>query len=309
MTDAEKEATDFNDSELSLPNFENTSPIGTPSIGTPSLSRLASSNTLTSINGTGHKLRLQIGPDLHSTTTYNINSEIPMKITNEYVDMYVTCRAKNFDGVTPDASPPIQSLPYFDGHARLFSLQFQIKFKQAHFTADDLLFGISFQNPVKPPFGFSAIVKFFKLIDPTIDADIYAEQPYWRSYLITAFNAISCWPSTEGLGEWKSRIEEDTRLLHPGDPALLGPGNSPLSVKLRRKHFAKDMNRKAIKFDPNFVYSFELYNYHLDVVRNTVKIPGLPAVDIRQYVGEQPMNWVLASKQGDIIFAASNSYE
>ncbi|TPX52085.1 hypothetical protein SeMB42_g01643 [Synchytrium endobioticum] len=241
--------------------------------------------------------------------TYNINSEIPMKLSNQYADMYITCRAKNFDGITPDHSQPIQNIPYFDGHSRLFSLQFQIKFKLDKFTADDLLFGISFSNPVKPPFGISAMVKFFKLIDPTIDADVYADQPYWRSYLVTAFNAISCWPSPDGLGEWKPRIDEDTRLLQPGNPALLGPANTPLTVKARRKHFSKDTNRKAVKFDPNFVYSFELYNYHLDVVRNTVKIPALSALDIRQYVGTQPMNWVLASKTGDIIFAASNSYE
>ena len=67
-------------------------------------------------------------------------------------------------------------------------------------------------------------------------------------------------------------------------------------MKARRKHFSKDTNRKAVKLDPNFIYSFELYNYHLDVVRNTVKIPGLSAIDIRQYTGSQPMNWVRFSR-------------
>lgn len=88
---------------------------------------VVSTSASATLNPTHHsrKLRVRIGPSLHTLTSYTINDdENPHFIDSPYFIGNIVVRIKNFHGISPDPNAsPISNIPYFEKKKRLFSIQ------------------------------------------------------------------------------------------------------------------------------------------------------------------------------------------
>lgn len=139
------------------------------------------------------KLRVRIGPSTSTLAPYNVNDDSkPMYVDSPYFSGYVTFRVKDFNGFAPtyaDNSEPLKNSDYFGDRRRQFSLQVSGRFKE-DFPFDDLQFGVTFDRKVNPPTGSWIALKFATVIDPALESDLYAEQPWFLSPLVCAMNSM-----------------------------------------------------------------------------------------------------------------------
>ncbi|KAI8914868.1 hypothetical protein DFJ77DRAFT_500774 [Powellomyces hirtus] len=142
------------------------------------------------------KLRCRIGPSLDTMAVASVNDESkPHFIDSPFFTGYVGVRVKNFKGVTPDGSVPIDTLPYFENKKRLFSIQVCGRFKH-EYTANEVVFGSSFERKVTPPTGAWVAMKFANLIDPALKSDVYAEKPWLWSPALCSYNVVNVTKAT-----------------------------------------------------------------------------------------------------------------
>ena len=78
----------------------------------------------------GRRLQVRIGPSIQSLTLANPNDELnPHFIDSPYFVGYILIRIRNFRGITPNDSEPLQAEEYFGSKKRLFALQVCGRFK------------------------------------------------------------------------------------------------------------------------------------------------------------------------------------
>jgi len=132
------------------------------------------------------RLRILAGPspDAAVPISHLVNSGKPHAISSELFEGKVAVYIK---GLT-DADGEVVDSEYFgreDRHGVTWSIQVQGRFLQRH-SADDIMFGNTFDRPLKLPWGSSAALKFMKFIDPTIEHDLSSTtQPWALSPLIS----------------------------------------------------------------------------------------------------------------------------
>ncbi|KAJ3278103.1 hypothetical protein HK104_002649 [Borealophlyctis nickersoniae] len=137
------------------------------------------------------KLRVRIGPSLDKLAVAKVNDEEnPHFIDSPYFTGHICVKVKNFRGITPDGSKPIETVPYFGSKKRLFAIQFSGRFKH-EYTAEDVLFGAEFQKKVSPPMGSSLALKFANLIDPALKSEIYSDTPWLYSPMLCSMNIVN----------------------------------------------------------------------------------------------------------------------
>ncbi|KAI9099510.1 hypothetical protein DFS34DRAFT_693906 [Phlyctochytrium arcticum] len=166
---------------------------------------LPSSAELITVNNSGaaaignRKLRCRIGPSVDALTVANINDTAnPHFIDSPYFTGSILVRVKNFKGITPDGSAPIENLPYFDGKKRLFSVQVSGRFKH-EYTADDVVFGSEFERKVSLPSGSWIAMKFANVIDPALKNDVYADKPWLWSPALCSMNIVNVVKATSPI--------------------------------------------------------------------------------------------------------------
>ncbi|KAJ3077564.1 hypothetical protein HK102_005142, partial [Quaeritorhiza haematococci] len=165
-------------------------------------------------------LRVKAGPsyDLSKSVFCSVNDEFhPVIVDSENFCGYILIRMRDFDGYVPDDEPepapvengngngqhkqqagkrlPIKNPPsdYFKGRNRRYSIMVQGRFKKT-FNANDILFGVDFDTPVRSPPGSSLVLKMAKLLDPNIEADITCSTPWGYSPWICAMNSLGVFP-------------------------------------------------------------------------------------------------------------------
>jgi len=131
-------------------------------------------------------LRVLAGPSLDTLVpiTDLVNSNASHAVSSELFEGKVAVYVKGFtnlEGQVLDAE-------YFgreDRQGVTWSIQVQGRFLQPYST-DDILFGNTFDRPLKLPWGSSAALKFMKYIDPTLEHDLSSTtQPWALSPLIS----------------------------------------------------------------------------------------------------------------------------
>ncbi|KAJ3280349.1 hypothetical protein HK104_000735 [Borealophlyctis nickersoniae] len=247
------------------------------------------------------KVRISTGSNRNNLTVCNVNTEVPVVIDNDHFQALIVVRINEFEGIVDNQenNEPVRTSPYFDGVTRKFSIQIQGRFKHT-VNGDDLIWDTHWDTPIKVPALVGPLVKFIRTIDPATDCDLYAPQPYWRTTVLTSFNAMAVWKlpaekeGTEVLRPVKIRMEENNGLV-------MADGKS-VDVGQRRKYFSAQKNRRSVDFGTDAVYAFELFNPFFDVQSLTVKVPMLPKINIRKYTEEQPMYFTMKDKEGNIYF-------
>ncbi|KAF9140723.1 hypothetical protein BGX30_006108 [Mortierella sp. GBA39] len=153
-------------------------------------------------------LTIRIGPSRQqeSLKPYPINRDSePAYISSEHFEGLITVRIQHHHPTTSSSSPTNRSTStcaYFDNHSRVFSLQWQGRFKATNpwskdglWDADEVLFVAEVEGKIHVPMGTSIATAFARTIDPSFIADgIWdLKRPWVGSPLVSGMNVLRVW--------------------------------------------------------------------------------------------------------------------
>lgn len=149
------------------------------------------------------RLEVRIGPDRFHTEIARVNdSSKPTIIDSPLFVGRVLVKIRDFDGVTPDGSPPIRDHDYFMKRNRRFDIQIEGRFKArpgvAPYTGEELQFGTDFDHLVNFPMTpFKLGMRVAKAVDPNVyyDFEPPSKRPFIMSPYLACMNTFSAWPS------------------------------------------------------------------------------------------------------------------
>ncbi|KAJ3712674.1 hypothetical protein C8R42DRAFT_686559 [Lentinula raphanica] len=119
------------------------------------------------------QLRVLAGPDPNNLVqiTHLVNTNTPCKVSSDVFDGFIIANIKGFNRETE----------YFERDDRkgvTWSIQVQGRFLQPH-SADDILFGNTFERPLHLPWGSGAALKFMSYLDPNLSHDLTSQTKPW----------------------------------------------------------------------------------------------------------------------------------
>ncbi|CAG8577187.1 7200_t:CDS:2 [Diversispora eburnea] len=230
---------------------------------------------------------VRIGPNYSFLQKYNVNDDKnPIFINSTHFTGYITFRLKNHHYKDENVT---KTCTYFENHSRLFSIQFQGRFKPTNsnrsnhlWSFDDIFFCAETEESTNPPIGSQLAVKFAQFIDPGFMAD-------------KIFNSKRPWC---GMGPWvnygKNYIKEDTSLIHHEHEEI------SLDSSKRRYYFLDPSIRNSHFFDPSLVYAFDFFNNFIDFSMMNANM--IIKFSIKKVLVNQPLRFVCRNYDGDAIF-------
>lgn len=223
-------------------------------------------------------LLVKVGSDYKSCDKeclVNQGEEYNVPINTAVGPAKVAVRIANYNGKN-------QTDKYFDegnGHqSDGVSIQFQITFNE-DVNGDDVIWGNDFDKPIRDmlPYGTSIGLKILKWIDPTVDGDVYADEPYLYG------KALGSIPSIQEGSDW---------------------GYIPRGQKLVDLDFSQPENRKQFTFKKGHTYQFDFYTPYLSLGSDlAVKLPGFE-LNVEKYCRSQPLRYVLKLKDKPLVLVA-----
>lgn len=219
-----------------------------------------------------YKLRVTAGPS-YSASTHKpvaVNGPTAITVSNKHMTTKIKVRIRDYDGF-PRSSR--HHSPYFDDRLHQkdrWSIGFSFVPKE-DINAGDVVWGPDFDHPVRdrlPP-GFNTAFKIVKsLIDPGIECDAYADEPWMYSPALSAWDAFRIGVKVgENAGSKMPQPEEDTVLRDGADGDGVRVAEKygiPGDAKGRRKHFLQDSNRSSFVFEKGRVYYGDFFNPYID---------------------------------------------
>ncbi|KAJ7597332.1 hypothetical protein C8J56DRAFT_773657 [Mycena floridula] len=176
-------------------------------------------------------LRVLAGTSLETLTpiTHVVNTNKPFRISSELFEGQIIAHIKGFT-----VDDRVLDSEYFhreDRQGTTWSIQVQGRFLQPC-SADNIMFGNTFDRPLNLPWGSSVALKFMKYIDPTLDHDLTSTTKPWAlSPLIAtmphfAHTRISSETDSSPVFPGTESLTDDTTQLHL---ALSSSSDSPHS--------------------------------------------------------------------------------
>ncbi|EPY50004.1 DUF1769 family protein [Schizosaccharomyces cryophilus OY26] len=159
------------------------------------------------------KLKVNIGSDPGHTQIAWVNHEgRPTEVDGPFWVGRILVRVRDFDGITPDGSPPKSDSIYFRGRSRKFQIQAEGRFKK-EYNGNQVIFGTQFDHMIStfPESAFRAGMRIAKYIDPAVYYDKFAKSPYIMSPFVACVNTLSAWPAP-------SRLDDAVISLVEADP-------------------------------------------------------------------------------------------
>ncbi|BGP34534.1 hypothetical protein JCM10296v2_006356 [Rhodotorula toruloides] len=154
------------------------------------------------------RLEVRVGSDrFHTELAWVNHTSRPTEIDTPLFTGRVLVLVRNFDGVTPDGSPPKRDAKYFEGRSRKFAILIEGRFKQRDgvplYTGDEVQFGSDFDYlPASFPMGpFNLGMKISHAIDPATYYEF--KPPHGRPYIMSPYtacmNTFCAYPSPSAL--------------------------------------------------------------------------------------------------------------
>ncbi|KAI5864951.1 DUF1769-domain-containing protein [Durotheca rogersii] len=153
-------------------------------------------------------------------------------------------------------------------------------------SGTDLQFGNDFDHPIRdrlpPGFGYAMnIVKWW--IDPGLEGDAYADQPYLYGPALSSFNTIhvgpgEICPEKGGLCFGEGGDEDGLRDRH-----AIG---TPEAAKDRMKWALKSDNRSRWLFHYGKTYCLDFYNPYIDFNEFSLRLPGFTLPIMKYWDGQ-----------------------
>ncbi|KAF8503903.1 DUF1769-domain-containing protein [Hysterangium stoloniferum] len=269
------------------------------------------------------RLRVLAGPSPLELTDISdlVNTGIPHPIESNRFCGRVVVHIKGF--------PVTAESEYFEREDRkgiTWSIQMQGRFLHHH-SADNILFGNTFDRPLQLPWGSGVALKFMHFIDPTLEHDLAGPKPWALSPLITTMPHLShselpfkdsplplfpppapesikddtkllCKRINEGLQQDKSATNETT--VRQSGFAMNGDANDGLQLEKtskRRKYFADAKNRRQITFGPKDVLTTDFCYGFLSFPTLALNLPGGISFDLKKYWDGQPVRFVCVERE------------
>ncbi|WBW75500.1 DUF1769 family protein [Schizosaccharomyces osmophilus] len=198
------------------------------------------------------KLKVNVGSDPEHTQIAWVNHEgRPTEVDGPYWVGRILVRVRDFDGVTPDGSPPKPDSIYFRGRSRKFQIQAEGRFKK-EYTGNQVIFGTQFDHMIStfPESAFRAGMRIAKYIDPAVYYDKFAKSPYIMSPFVACVNTLSAWPAPSRLDDAVISLveadpqESDTDTLPELSESLDDDPQTPISTPaeypVSRSNFKKN---------------------------------------------------------------------
>ncbi|KAK4336049.1 GTP-binding protein GTR2 [Rhodotorula toruloides] len=154
------------------------------------------------------RLEVRVGSDrFHTEVAWVNHTSRPTEIDTPLFTGRVLVLVRNFDGVTPDGSPPKRDAKYFEGRSRKFAILIEGRFKRREgvplYTGDEVQFGSDFDYlPASFPMGpFNLGMKISHAIDPATYYEF--KPPHGRPYIMSPYtacmNTFCAYPSPSAL--------------------------------------------------------------------------------------------------------------
>ncbi|KAF2668157.1 DUF1769-domain-containing protein [Microthyrium microscopicum] len=242
-------------------------------------------------------LRITCGPSYDPSTHIPIlpNCDTPTAIENEHIKAHIKVRVRNYTGL-PLHAP--STSPYFSAPSRS-GTQYSVGFSfvpKHDIRGDEATWGNDFDHPVRdrlPP-GFNIAVKIVKeFVDPSIELDAYADQPWLYAPALTSFFAMRV-GEKKGAEEWGAAKElPDVEENAPIEEGADGSGQQireqlklPDTVSKRKKHFRSKENQAAFTFEEGRLYQADFFNPYIDFGDFSLKLPGF-SINCIKYIGDK----------------------
>ena len=245
-------------------------------------------------------IRVTAGPgyDVEKHVTVNVNQPGLTKIKGDGADIDLNVRIQGYEGL-PRGSP--SSSPYFSQEPHAYNqdtYSISLRFtphKPASSTSEseskgisgeNLQFGNDFDHPIRdrlPP-GFNTALNIVKWwIDPGLDGDAYADEPYLYGPALSSFNSIHVGEGehdeTKG-GLWLEEGGSEDGLKQRTD------ANMPDTSKARMKWALGADAKKNWLFEYGKTYGFDFFNPYIDFKTLALKLPGFHLPIMKYWDGQ-----------------------
>ncbi|KAG0284769.1 hypothetical protein BGZ96_010887 [Linnemannia gamsii] len=146
-------------------------------------------------------------PESLKPISINRDSE-PVYISSDHFEGFITVRIQHH--YPSKTSKSASTCAYFDNHSRIFSLQWQGRFKATNpwskdglWNADEVLFVAEVEDKIHVPTGTSIATAFARTIDPSFIADgIWdTKRPWVGSPLVSGMNVLRVWKAPLSLSD------------------------------------------------------------------------------------------------------------
>ena len=227
------------------------------------------------------RLRVLAGPSPSSLSPISVNTSRAHEISSERFEGKIVVHIKGFndDG---DEDNVLRPDDYFEREDRRYvtwSIQVQGRFLR-EYNADDVLFGNTFDRPLKLPWGTGVVLEFMNYIDPTLEHDLQSTTKPWAlSPLISTMpyfahtrlengqEVMGLWPEFPGT----ELVVDDVSQIHLATPPRLNDNTtdgddsqcadevleSIYAPHGRRSYFSSPEKRRQVTFGPS-VRAFQL---------------------------------------------------
>jgi len=246
------------------------------------------------------RFRVLAGPSSSSLQPLEVNTDSTTEFFEIKTPLFEGRIVGNIKGFVDENGDRVPS-KYFDREDRkkegtTWSIQVQGRFLTT-ISANDVMFGNTFDRPLKLPWGTSAAMQFASYIDPVLEHDLNAKKPWALSPL------ISTMPNFKATHQPASSPLPDFNPLlgFPEDVATLIPGTStpPSPIKTaskRRKYFEKEERRKAVKYTPDTVVQMDFCYGYFQFPELYLAIPGGITFDLKKYWDKQPVRFTCCKR-------------
>lgn len=251
------------------------------------------------------RLRISAGTALDDLHHVEANTDIPTVVSSDVFEGQVAVYIKGF----ADEEGQVRHSDYFDKRRGVtWSIQVQGRFLQPR-SSDDILFGNTFERPLKLPWLFGAALRFMHFIDPSLDHDLtsktkpwalsplVATMPHLMHHRVDELHTIEEFPPSQPILDRVSRL--------PVAGAHGKEAKAKAQFSKRRSHFQNAAKRKDVIFGPEDVITTDFcYDFlHFSPEGILLRLPGGISIDVMRYWDGQPVRFVCCERapKGQIV--------
>ncbi|KAG8933880.1 hypothetical protein FRC03_010929 [Tulasnella sp. 419] len=166
-------------------------------------------------------------------------------------------------------------------------------------SCDDVLFGNTFDRPLKLPWGSGAALQFMSYIDPTLTHDLQSDRPWALSPLVSTMPHLTHFkhPSHEPLPTFDTTtwVGEDLSGL-----VTDGIAEEELNNPTKRRNYFKDQQkRKSVTLTTEDVLEMDFCYGFLRFPSLDLQLPGGISFDLKKYWDGQPVRFVCCERAKD----------
>ncbi|KAI0792507.1 DUF1769-domain-containing protein [Abortiporus biennis] len=240
------------------------------------------------------RLRVSAGPSFEQLQPVEVNTDKATPVSSEEFEGQVAVYIKGFI----DENGRVEHSNYFEKRKGVtWSIQVQGRFLQRR-SADDILFGNTFERPLRHPWLIGTALKFMHYIDPSLEHDLTSRTKPWAlAPLVATMPHLMHHPTheTHHIPQFPSSqpITDHTPSLISHHHHKGKEGKAKANFSKRRSHFQNPAKRKEVMLGPEDVitadFCYDFLNFSADGI--VLRLPGGISFDLMRYWDGQPVRF------------------